>query len=505
MNKKRIVWASAGGAILVVIFGILPWFFGNMAHKKLEEQAVVVSKLPGYTLTIQEYDQGWFSSRAVFNLGFDEHMLEVFEKSENKDNMDRTIMELFRHGMVFETDIAHGPVTFQDGINFALLTSKSNLQDFDTESFRIFKENSRIEYLLQGFSRVTYFGTIEGTFSSPAFSSRFTNPKGQEIVIDFGGFEGETTMEADLSYYDLEAVMPGVTISSQDGSFTIWTIRMEAEAERLNDYLWLGEGETSMKSVEFSAPGKAPFNLDKLKITYDMKKESDKDLSFALAFTIDKIAGKESAEATDEIIIEDIELDTVAHRLEIGALTEYVKGVQEVSSLMYQTTSPEEQKAQAEALAQVIGSAGQKLLLNSPELEIKALDFKFNGGSFDGDGVAKINAEGLTDAQALAVPEELTRRLDLDLTARFDQPLAEALVLMGMKKQMAASGMDMSALPPEQVKEAVGVQTSMMLQVYVQQGLIVAGEKENTFKSRIQIKDGQQMVNGKAIQLPMAQ
>ena len=502
MTKKRIIWASVV-VILVIIFGILPKFFGDMARQKIDEQIKIASDIPGYKMEISEYDQGWFSSRIVFSFGYDEHMLEILAKSEDKSKLDDTLLEFFKNGLHFESTVAHGPITFQNGVNFALLTSKSHLKDFENEGYLAFKQQAGIDHLLEEFSTVSYFGTINSHFFMPAFSMVEEKEGGAISTVNVGGLEGKIEAPGDLSSYELDIVFRGASVVDANSTLEFGEMVLKGDAKKLNDYIYLGEGETTLDSIVYSSTTQAPFELKNLKMTYDMEQDSATDLSAELKLSLDRMVGRDGNLATDEFIIEEVEIDLKASRLHIEALTDYVKGVQESSRLMYGAEDPEEQQAYAREVLEIINAAGQKLLLNSPELDIRDLDFKFNGGSFDSDGTVTVNAEGLEDANLLSVPQELTKRLSLDANARFDQALAEAFVIMGMTKQAAAAGMDISAMPPEQLKQAVSVQTTLMMQAYVQQGLIVAGDKENTFKTRIQIKDGQQLINGKAIQLPM--
>ncbi|WP_321389682.1 DUF945 family protein [Emcibacter sp.] len=502
MNKKRIIWASVG-VVLVIILGILPWFFGNMAHNKLEEQAATISEIPGYALTIREYDQGWFSSRALITYGFDQHMLDILEQSEQKSEMDQMMLELFRTGAEFEVDIAHGPVTFQNGISFALLSADGSLKGFDTDGYRDFQAQAAVPGFLNVEAEVSYLGATTLDMTSPKFTAVVTNDKGQEITITSGGLATKTTFSADITHYDTEGEMPLFTVTGTGETFILKKLSFEGSGDKVNDFIWLGEGETELGELSLTGP-QGSFVASNFEIEYDLEQAGDNNIDFGMTLRLPQFLFAPDDNKITGLDLKDILVDMSLNRLDEGALTDYVKGIKQLTNNMNVGSPEEQQQIQMQTL-QVINDAGRRLLLNSPELDIRELAFKMDGGSFDGDGMVKINAEGLDNAMILSMPGELTKRLDLDLTARFDQPLAEAFVLMGMKKQMAATGIDMGFMPPEQLKEAVSIQTSLMLQTYAQQGLIVAGEEKNTYQTRIQIKDGQQMVNGKAIQLPMGQ
>ncbi|MFC7049376.1 DUF945 family protein [Emcibacter nanhaiensis] len=500
MNKKRIIWASVG-IILIIIFALLPKFFGNLAHEKIEQQAATISEMPGYALTILEYDQGWFSSEALISYGLDQHTLEILEDSDDLDEADKFLLELFRHGARFRVNIAHGPVTFQNGIHFALLTLDSSLTEFEADAYQAFHESAGVDSFLEGTAAVSYFGTLSADVSSPAFTAEITPQKGPPATVKSGGFTSHTEFNADQTHYDLEALLKSFSLEAGDTVFDLQNIAVTASGDRLNDYIWLGTGSSTMERISVTAPDGGTVTIEGVDSTYTTDKMTEQTLSFDLKLSTGGISVSSKAPVPNDVTFSDIKLDAVIRNMDVAGLTEYVKGLSElemdITGDMEQDQAVFEQKKK-----ELISSAGLKLVLASPELEIRKLSLKFSDGNFAGVGLMNVNAEGLEKVDADLLPKILAQRLFLDSEVTFDQALAEQFTILGMKQQMAATGIDMSFMPPEQLQQAVSVQTSLMLQAYVQQGLITAGEEENTYQSRLQIRDGQQFINGRPIQLP---
>ena len=95
---------------------------------------------------------------------------------------------------------------------------------------------------------------------------------------------------------------------------------------------------------------------------------------------------------------------------------------------------------------------------------------------------------------------EINKRLTSRMNFKFDKALALAISGFGMKKQMAAAGMEISQMPKEQLDQAINVQTSMILQTYVTQGYFTVDG--DIYSTHFEMKDGQPLINDKALPVP---
>ncbi|WP_138380214.1 YdgA family protein [Luteithermobacter gelatinilyticus] len=496
MTRKRLTLTSLLG-VVVIILGVLPYFFGDKARETLEQQAAVISDIPGYALVIKDYEQGWFTSHVVFNFGFDAHTIEIMEESEAQNDAERVLLDLLKAGADFEATVAHGPVTFQNGLNFALLSLEGRLKDIDSQLYQDFRKLAGVPNFLNFHTVIAYNGVTTADVTSPAFKAALPTNQEQQITIESGGLTSHTTVNADVTHYVTEAKMPLFKFEATEGGIMLKDMYLSMQADRLNDYLWLGQGETEIGEITALVAGKSSFSLKNLKTTHEINRESDDTLQASLKMTLSQ-AGAGGNNVTDGI------LDLTFNRLDIDGLTRYVEEIQAIS-LTEDDQPPLTEEEIAQKTMDIISRTGFLLAQRSPEMSINSLKFKFGEGNFAGIGTVALKGEGLKKLETLNDPQTLLSRLAVDLTAGFDQALAEAIVTIGMKQQMAGTGIDMSHLPEEQLQQAVNIQTTLMLQTYVNQGLIVVDEENGLYNAHIEIKNGQQLINGKPLDIPLGQ
>lgn len=488
MNNKKVIGLLLGG---VIFFGGAPYLLGNMARDNLEQQAVRISEIPGYKAKVISYDQGWFSSRAVLSYGFDEHTLTAMRDSTGEQTPEgQEVFSLLETGLSFDIEIAHGPVSFQNGIKFALMTLEGKLNDIDHEAFATFKEKADVDSLMHLAAQVSYAGNSTITVNSPGFKVDYPTASGQIMAIDYAGMDIKATIPAQMDHYDASFQINQFSIESTTVNLALGKITGIAKGQKINEHLWLGSGTTSFSEMTIKGPT-GSFNLTDLNSDYALEQESDEALMFNGIFTAKEFTAP-------DLSVTDFTLDFTASHLDLAAITDYVKSIQE----LYNTegeTQPTAQEVAAKTQI-IVARVGEQLIKGSPEVLVKKLGFHMGDGFLKGTSSLNINGENLDSIQQLSTPLELNKRLLVETNITFDKPLAVAIMTLTMKQQMAAAGMDISAMPPAQLQQTVMVQTSTMLQQLVNQGYFVQ-DGEN-FMTHFEMKDGQRLINGKPLALP---
>ncbi|MBL4894072.1 MAG: YdgA family protein [Emcibacter sp.] len=477
---------------IVLILVVAPYFIGKMAQEKIENHASQITQMPGYTLKITDYDQGWFTSHATLSYGFDEHTLNILNKSADKDvEFDTQTINALQEGLVFDITIAHGPVTFQRGISFSLLTMSGALRDIDHESYRLFKEKAKISSLLDLFATISYGGTASITLHSPAFKADYSDISGKKMIIDYAGMDIDATINAAFDTYEAKAHINRLSITMEDGTVILHEVVTHSSGDRLNDYIWTGNGTASIGEFNVTGPKNATFSLRNFTSDYDFNKESDTALT--LHWT-----SNAAAIETSDVKLKDFQLDMDMNHLDLEAVTDYVKSINETYGTMNgEAPTPEKTAANMQAIA---ARTGEKLIKGSPELIIHHLNFLMDDGFFKGDGIFSINGEGLENIQELSDPLTLNKRLAAVTNIKFNKAMAQALTAVGLKKQLAAGGMDISAMPKEQLDQMISIQTSAALQTFILQGYLQS-EGDDYF-AHFDMKDGKRLINGKPLAIP---
>ncbi|MCF6196760.1 MAG: YdgA family protein [Emcibacter sp.] len=479
MKNKKIL---AFGALLVIIFGVAPYFLGNIAKDNIEKQADLISSTPGYSLKIREYDQGWFTSHAVIAYGFDQHTIKVLKKSA-KEDIDKNIINILKDGFVFDLEIAHGPVTFQNGVNLALLTMVGQLANTESQSGKT----------LDLFSSVSYGGATEININSPSLKIDYSDMIGQKMVVDYSDINLEASINAAVDEYDLHFAMDQLTLNMEGVSIAFEQFDLNANGQKINDYLWLGEGNSTAKKFNFNSTKdkNISLDLDGLNSNYIFRKENDTALTMHLGYNSDTLV-------VSGINFKDIMFDMDINHLNIEATTDYVKSIQEIyKNSDGKKLDPKDFEKKSKI---ILARAGEKALKDSPEVIINSYAFSMEDGSFNSDGKITFDGDGLENIQQLSDPVTLNKRLAVVANVNFNKSLAKAMTGIAIKKQLAAGGVDISSMPAEQLDQMIEVQTTTALQGFVNNGYIKQ-DGEN-YTTNFEMQNGQRLINGKTLAIP---
>ena len=479
---------------VILIFAILPYFVGNIAKENIAEQAEKISQIPGYALEIRNYDQGWFTSSAVVSYGFDAHTQNILEASiDEKDPFDKDIYELLKKGLVFDITVAHGPITFQNGVNFALLTLVGRFQDIDNADYKNILANNNLASLLDIFSSVSYRGNTTIKATAPAFKA---DDAKTAVNLIFSGMELQAIINAQQDKYDVIFNFAGSDIQSPKANLSLQGITAQATGTRMNDSLWLGKGSFSVghfkSETAISGPAISFYNFSN---EYDLSKESDTTLTMRLQSKVGRFVANEDIQDTE---LKEITLDFTLNHLNSEAITDYVKSVQE----SYQTLSDETPTAEqtAENIQIITTRTGEKILKGSPELVINKLGFLMNDGFYKSEGKLSFDGTDLENIAQLSDPQALNKKLAITSNVTFNMSLVKLIVKFRLKQRLATSGTDVASMPPEQIDQMVNVQAIAILQTFINQGYIMQNGEEYTLN--FEMTDGNKLFNGKPLAIP---
>ncbi|MCF8473695.1 MAG: YdgA family protein [Emcibacter sp.] len=491
MKNKKLI------GLLAIIMGLLliaPYFTGNMAKETVEKQAEEISKIPGYVFKVISYDKGWFTSHVIMNYGFDEHTLNILEKSAEKGNdVDQQTMKALKDGITFDVTVAHGPVTLQNGLNFALLTLSGSLKDIDHEIYRDIKERTKINSPLTIFASVSYGGETTLNVQSPAFDIDYIdNITAEKFTLNFGGIFAKTHINSHFDQFESNLEIPHAQFTMPTGNISLEGMNAISNGIKVNDYLWLGNGNFSLKNLNFvEQKNDISFSLNDFNTTYNLNKESDKNLAFQSNLNAENI--KEN-----DINLEKFHLDFSLSQLDIDAVTDYVKSINEA----YQTAENMTQTAEqtSEKIVEIVKRVGDNLLKSSPKFIVHDLSFMMGNGIFKSDGKLFLNNENLENIPPLSDPSAimaLNKNINLSIFIAFDKTIAKSLAAIALKRQLTAGGVDMDKMPQEQFDQMIELQTSAALQNFTNLGYLIMNGEDYT--TSFKMEKGQRSFNGKLL------
>ncbi|MBL4802822.1 MAG: DUF945 family protein [Emcibacter sp.] len=473
--------------IIILLLGVTPYLIGKMAKENIEDQVARMSEIPGYSIKIIEYDLGWFTSRMVLSYGLDEHTLSIMAKSTPKSN-EPEMFDLIKQGLVFDFTIAHGPITYQKGINLAIMTAQGSLQEIKSTKYLKVKKELGIDEIIDLFVKLSFNGTTDFKARITDFDYDGQDRSGTKLTVVFEGMDLTANINASFDEYNLTIIAPKLSIVSKAGELSLSQINSSANGIRLNDYLWLGHGDFSFAQLNLKdTPKNIAFTVKNYSSKYAISKEDDKFLRFKWNNNIDNFTNH-------DLNIQDITLDTDFAHLDILAMTDYIKSIRQ----SYQNDVSQEEAAKN--IQMVAIRAGENVLKGSPKLIIHHLDFLMNDGFFKSDATVTFDGDDLINIQQLSDPLMLNKKLSVLANIKFDKIMANALTAIGVKKQMTTGGVDLSKLPKEQLDQMINVQTSAALQTFINQGYLQS--EDDIYSSHFHMKDGHKLINGKALAIP---
>ncbi len=504
MKNKKILGLIVG---IILIFVITPYFIGNIAKKNFTELAKEISQIPGYSLEIQTYDQGWFSARAVISYGFDEHTLNILGASiDEQEDFDKDAYDFLKDGFVFDITIAHGPVTFQNGVNFALMSLSGTLQDIDHPEYYAIKENNSLASIFDIFASVSYLGNINFTASIPAFktdnaSEMAKNKNLKQIKMNFEGMNFQGNINSAIDEYTASFNLSGLSFQTSDASLSLKDIKGHANGYKVNELLWLGKGSTKLGHINFSEPMKnISFLVNDITSEYNLDKESETALTMYFSTRVSGFTSQARVSdfASQAIELKNIIVDMNINHISLEAITDYARSIQDSYQSQDGKTPTAEQTAAN--IQNIAARAGEKILKGSPELVINKLDFLMNDGFYKSRGILSFDGTTFENIAELSDPVALNKRLTITSNIAFDTPLAKAIATITLKKQLAAGGVDVASMPSEQIDQMINVQVTTALQTFINQGYLTQDGEE--YSLDLVVKDGVRLINGKPLAIP---
>jgi len=462
-NKKILITVFT---LLALLFLVGPYFMGKLAKDKMDQDLVTLSKMPGYALKINSYEQGWFTSKAVISYGFDQHTIDILTKNQEFEKEDQALKDLVEQGLIFDITLAHGPVTFQNGLKFGLFSFEGNLQYAELVKFLKITENIP---LLSLQAHISYFGNMSVALTGHPFEVK------DDPAIDSAKFKGlqfSVEINKDISHYELDGVLEGFEIISPKVTMTMNEISLQSTSDRLNDFLWTGKGVSNIDDIIVSNGDNNLFTLKDLTSHYSIEKQDEKNVKVSMDLNIGQLF-------LQKLNITEMSTDIKISNIGIQALTDYINAAY--------GNDPRE-----------ITLAGIKLTQNSPEMILEKLSFKIGEGYFDSKG--KLSIKGAEDITLEQFPVYAKQNFMADIQISFNKTLGEQITLFSLRQQLNGIK-DPAALPTEeQLLQMAQMQTSLALQSSVQQGMLTQDEAK--YSAHIEMKEGKTLVNGKDMPVP---
>jgi len=376
--KKLLIIVAA-----VAVLALSPYFVGSKAEAHIKKILELTNENPSFNITITEYDKGWFSTKATFEL-------------ELTMQLDPDMKEFPK--LRFIEEMSHGPLLWQtEGFGLGLIDTVSTILLPDEWQTEINKIEAIKEDTLQMTSRTDFDGSTRSHFNLKAINITEGN---HSVIIE----PATATFSYDMKGHILgSALWQGMQFSEQGKEvFKMGKLEAELDSQVITGNMFAGNAISSgtfdsvIEKVAFT--GTTPAQAATLS-NIRVKGESDihEDLMDAhVLYAIENIAVMAQE-------FRDLQLDLSILNLDIKAMQE----LNEVVAKSQQQVSQDPQ-AQAAALLENMQSVLPKLLTKDPQLKINNLGLTTDHGKITSQLNMKINPElfNLDNPQSLVAAIE---------------------------------------------------------------------------------------------------
>lgn len=473
---------------LLVVAGLAasPWFVGGAVESSLQDQLAEFDQLPGYNVTVLEYERGYLASTATIAVGIDTEFYESMA-ADFEDTGDFDVSTL-ANGIKVAADIQHGPLLTAHGLSLgwtdiSAIFGRESQPEFE-EFFDILGQDILIEW-----------GLHFGLFGSGWFATEFSDVDGSYeqdgVEIDFvlKGMENHTIFTNSGTSFTGDGTLEELSLvlnAEEKMSISIEDLTIDGDMI-LEDSIWfgVGEGEGSIGSILVSAGDEFDAEIEELSFHAEITEGSSSET----------ISLRESFR-TESASFNGYEVKDAELAFAYANISKELLESQMFDTDLYTRDDSGGLDAETEErYKQLIGDA----LAYSPKINLESIAFETEDGQFDASMSAEIDSSLLAAGAGLDNPFALIPALTVFADLEVSEPILRYILLESTKAQMASVPEDQRPSDAE-IVQGVDVQLSIFGATLAQQGYIeVEGD---LYSSDFSFSEGMATLNGQEIPLP---
>jgi uncharacterized protein YdgA (DUF945 family) len=234
---------------LVVIVLVAYYVMGGMAKTTLTQNIESFPKSSVINLHLDQYQQGWFSSKA--QLGIEMHI--PAQKITDKNGVVKMDTPL-NLDINIPIRIKHGPFIWTDnGFRFGIAEVATRPETHYKALINYLKETV-IKYSLPSFAFKGNDGTADGA-----------------VQINWDGLKTVLSVSSNLDNINANFNVYGLSGSASNANFNFGRLEHDVQLWRHQEWLWLGQSHLGLASATINAPDDQNFKLQ----GFDLRFNSD--------------------------------------------------------------------------------------------------------------------------------------------------------------------------------------------------------------------------------------
>jgi uncharacterized protein YdgA (DUF945 family) len=456
MKKIRIILLAA-----VLLLVGLPPVFGMLTESQVRAQAESLRERGRLLVTDEQYDRGWFSSRALLSI----------EPGPTNDATPRTLIG-FVEPMRVVTRFKHGPVSVQDGffMGFSELVARPAPAAADGSA-------SAAPFDFEFRAQSTFDGSLNFAGEILPFDAG-TEADGSAVSFSGGSFHGTVAGNATQVTVDADAVQYRMGTTT----FSLLGIHGSVDNELVSRVVMPGVMALRVDRMSMDVAGESTvFDLRALDVRSSTAlDESREHLNGTLRLELERLRWADETEVTGAL------LETAAERLDVAALEAYAEATARAAEM-------------GAPLADEITPPMLRLLGGEPAISIDTLRLDVNGATLEASAQATADAAALPPAGAADIrdPALWTAVLDGYADIVIAKTLAEQAAIAIAKSQITAGVMDDESMPGQSVDALARAQAGLALAVLSAQGYLE--DRDSLYRTELRLEDGRVTINGQPL------
>ena len=370
--------------LLLVVVAVLggPLLTAKVAKDELELQVAQLNEVPGYKAELIDYQKGWFTATTQLRIGMDEAMFAGTPGASEIGDLS----------LLFDMDIAHGPLLLGDEIGVGLISSKGTLNETDTPAITEFREKAGLDTLMSYRQVTSLLGVSHYTSTVPAFELSDTQGR-----VSFGGLDIFGDYDLKSQTVSGHGTVGKVEISGQGATVVVEPMVMDFDIEILNWMVQLGSQNLVMPGMKVyqgdSAAGEPIMSMSNAKLVSNADTDGEGTMGVTVTMAMESMNGQ-------GMELQDFNLDIAFERISLKAVEQFME--------MYNSAMGNMADPQLAQMQIAMGGAAllPEILQQSPVFAIPDLSFKMNGEPLNADARVEVKAEG-ADMSAVMVDQSL--------------------------------------------------------------------------------------------------
>ena len=409
ITLSLIVVAVAGGPLLTA----------KVAKDNLELEVSRINEALGYTAELVDYNKSWFNATAQIRMGMD----DALWSSLMAGNPAVSQLQISVPNIIFDLEIAHGPLCFGDAISVGLVRIDGTLNESDMPELTEFRKKIGVESLLTYSEVFNLFGSGSYQVSSPAFDY-----KDDKAGISFGGMDVHGNF--DLKYFSMtmDGGLAEIRIVENSPAITviIEPITITADMEVVSQAVLLGDMEVVLPGIKAymgaDTTGQPTMTINNLKVATNSHYDGDNTIAGSVIYSLGEVTGQGMS-------LQDLMIDLSVEHFS-------VKATEQIMDLYRSAISNIANIQQIQGQLAMSGAAlAPEILKYSPVFSISDFSFKLNGEPLKADARIEFGGEGMDSANLN--PQLLIQNLIANLNVKLSDALMQQFgPMMGGQQAM---------------------------------------------------------------------